>query len=60
MAALLAVAGSAAAKSPKRGLSENEFQFKAQMAAVAPGVSWFYNWGPELGRYIAKDRKSVV
>ncbi len=55
MAALLAVAGSAAAKSPKRGLSENEFQFKAQMAAVAPGVSWFYNWGPELGRYIANE-----
>lgn len=55
ISALLAAAIPAAAKSPKRGLSENEFQFKAQMAAVAPGVSWFYNWGPEIGRYLANE-----
>lgn len=54
-AALLTVACSATAKSPKRGLSENQFQFKAQMAAVAPGVTWFYNWGPQLGTYLAKE-----
>ncbi|MCM1071350.1 MAG: glycosyl hydrolase [[Clostridium] fimetarium] len=55
ISALLAAALPAAAKSPKRGLSENEFQFKAQMAALAPGVSWFYNWGPEMGRYLANE-----
>ncbi|MDE6126780.1 MAG: glycoside hydrolase family protein [Muribaculaceae bacterium] len=55
LAALMAAALPAAAKSPKRGLSENEFQFKAQMAAVAPGVSWFYNWAPEMGRYLADE-----
>lgn len=46
---------SVAAKSPKRGVSENEFQFKAQMAALAPGVSWFYNWGNSVGRYLADE-----
>ncbi|MDE6392289.1 MAG: glycoside hydrolase family protein [Muribaculaceae bacterium] len=43
------------AKSPKRGVSENEFQFKAQMAAIAPGVSWYYNWGPSVGRYLKNE-----
>lgn len=43
------------AKSPKRGVSENEFQFKAQMAAVAPGTTWFYNWGPSVGGYLANE-----
>ena len=43
----------AEAKSPKRGVSENNFQYKAQMEALAPGVSWCYNWGNQLGRYIA-------
>lgn len=55
ISALLAAALPAAAKSPKRGLSENQFQFKAQMAAVAPGVTWFYNWGPAMGNYLAKE-----
>lgn len=32
-------------KSYKRGVSENEFQFNAQINALAPGVSWYYNWG---------------
>ena len=39
----------AVAKSPKRGVSESNFQFKAQMKALEPGVCWFYNWGPEMG-----------
>lgn len=43
------------AKSPKRGVSENEFQFKAQVAAISPGVSWYYNWGPSVGRYLKNE-----
>lgn len=43
------------AKSPKRGVSENEFRFKAQMEAIAPGVSWYYNWGPSVGRYLRDE-----
>ncbi|MDE5652283.1 MAG: glycoside hydrolase family protein, partial [Muribaculaceae bacterium] len=45
------------AKSAKRGLSENQFQFKAQIEAVAPGVSWYYNWGSTVGRYLAADTR---
>lgn len=37
------------AKSEKRGVSENQFQFKAQMEALEPGVSWYYNWGNTEG-----------
>ena len=43
------------AKSAKRGVSENQFQFKAQMEALAPGVSWYYNWGNTAGRYLANE-----
>ncbi len=53
LVAMVALAG--AAKSPKRGVSENEFQFKAQYAAIKPGVSWFYSWGPSVGRYLANE-----
>lgn len=45
----------ASAKSPKRGLSENQFQYKAQMEALAPGSSWYYNWGNAPGRYLAAE-----
>ena len=38
-------AGSAEAKSPKRGVSESSFSLGCQMEALAPGVSWYYNWG---------------
>lgn len=56
MAALIAGATlTAGARSAKRGVSENEFQFKAQIAAVSPGVSWYYNWGPAAGRYLADE-----
>lgn len=51
LAALLA--GSASAKSYKRGVSENKFQYKAQMEVLAPGVSWFYNWSNTIGAYLA-------
>ena len=54
-AVILAGAMSLQAKSPKRGLSEDTFQYKAQLAAVAPGVSWYYNWGPSVGRYLAGE-----
>lgn len=40
------------AKSFKRGVSESNFSYKAQMEAIAPGVTWFYNWGPSLGTYL--------
>lgn len=46
---------SADAKSYKRGVSENVFQYHAQMEAVSHGVSWFYNWGNTLGAYIANQ-----
>lgn len=39
------------AKSDKRGVSENKFQYWAQMEALEPGVTWFYNWGSVLGSY---------
>lgn len=42
-------------KSEKRGVSENQFQFKAQLEAVAPGASWYYNWGSKVGRYLADE-----
>ena len=54
-AVILAGAMSLQAKSPKRGLSEDTFQYKAQLAAVAPGVSWYYNWGPSVGRSLAGE-----
>ncbi|MCM1153270.1 MAG: glycosyl hydrolase [Muribaculum sp.] len=43
------------AKSLKRGVSENQFQYKAQMEALAPGVSWFYNWANTPGRYLQNE-----
>lgn len=39
------------AKSDKRGVSENKFQYWAQMEAIQPGVTWFYNWSNTLGGY---------
>ena len=43
------------AQSIKRGVSENQFQFKAQMEAIAPGACWYYNWGAAPGRYLANE-----
>lgn len=55
LALLLALAGGslASAKSYKRGVSENKFQYRAQLEAVEPGVTWFYNWGNTIGAYLA-------
>lgn len=39
----------------KRGVSENQFQYKAQMEALAPGVSWYYNWGNTPSTYLANE-----
>lgn len=55
IALVIAGAHSAGARSFKRGVSENEFQYKAQMAALAPGVSWYYNWGPSVGAYLTNE-----
>jgi hypothetical protein len=32
-------------KSDKRGISENNFTYEAEVNALAKGVSWYYNWG---------------
>lgn len=45
--------GSVFAKSYKRGVSENEFQYKAQLEALSPGVTWYYNWANVAGNYVA-------
>ena len=48
----LALAGSATAfaKSPKRGVSEDQFTFESQLRILAPGVGWYYNWANVPGR----------
>ena len=33
------------ARSAKRGVSENSFSNADEVRALAPGVSWYYNWG---------------
>lgn len=54
--AILMFGLSAQAKSYKRGVSENAFQYKAQMEVLAPGVTWCYSWGTSLGNYIADQQ----
>lgn len=44
------VAGGAAAKSPKRGVSENAFSMGSMLEALEPGVTWYYNWGNTPGK----------
>lgn len=48
--ATLLLSNGADAKSWKRGVGENSFQYIAQLEALAPGVSWYYNWGNAPGR----------
>lgn len=48
-AALLIGAAPVAAKAPKRGISENEIRFKAELALLDNYCTWFYNWGNEFG-----------
>lgn len=53
--ALMLVASIGQAKSFKRGVSENQFQYKAQLKVLEPGVSWYYNWGNAPGRNVASE-----
>lgn len=48
-AALSLLGATATAKSPKRGVSENAFTYMAQIDALTPGVTWFYNWANSYG-----------
>lgn len=41
------IAPCALAKSFKRGVGEDHFMLGCQLEALAPGVSWYYNWGTE-------------
>ncbi|MBQ7691240.1 MAG: carbohydrate-binding protein [Muribaculaceae bacterium] len=41
------------ARSHKRGVSENSFTYPAEIHALSPGVSWFYNWGATPNRQVA-------
>lgn len=51
---LIAAAGLVAfggfAKSPKRGVSENQFSMGSMLEALEPGVTWYYNWGNTPGK----------
>ena len=56
--ALLAVAPAAwgqMKKSAKRGVGENGFNHAPEVEALAPGVSWTYNWGTNPARYVASQ-----
>lgn len=46
--ALMALSGMA--KSPKRGVSENQFSMGSMLEALEPGVTWYYNWGNTPGK----------
>lgn len=48
-ASIISGVSAAAAKAPKRGISENEIRFKAELALLNQHCSWFYNWGNEFG-----------
>ena len=48
--AIAALASSASAKSPKRGVSEDSFSIEKQMSVLEPGVSWYYNWSAVPGK----------
>ncbi|MBR1803919.1 MAG: hypothetical protein IJ775_03315 [Muribaculaceae bacterium] len=53
LASLAAVAAMAQpARSYKRGVSENAFTYEAEIHALSPGVSWFYNWGNVPNRQV--------
>ena len=50
MAITAASGAGLSAKSYKRGVSENQFSISGQMTPLAPGVSWYYNWGNTPGK----------
>jgi len=42
---LLSLNANAQLKSDKRGISENNFTYEAEVNALSKGVTWYYNWG---------------
>lgn len=44
-----------AAKSEKRGVSENAFNLEEEIAVLRPGVSWFYNWANTPNNNVASS-----
>jgi hypothetical protein len=46
------------AQSPKRGIAYG-YHSKADLLALKPGVSWWYNWSPEPDTQINPDYESV-
>lgn len=44
LVALIAAQGADAQRSYKRGVADGGFSCRAEMDALAPGASWFYNW----------------
>ncbi|MCM1376928.1 MAG: glycoside hydrolase family protein [Prevotella sp.] len=47
---LIFIVGGINAKSDKRGVSENQFSMGSMLEALAPGVTWYYNWGNTPGK----------
>jgi len=41
-------------KSFKRGVSYN-FQMLEDVALLGPGISWFYNWGPDITKELSEE-----
>lgn len=50
IALALTATATSTAKSPKRGVSEDQFTFESQLRILSPGVCWYYNWGNVPGR----------
>ena len=50
LALLCTVALTGMAKSPKRGVSENNFSMGSMLEALEPGVTWYYNWSNTPGK----------
>lgn len=42
---VLSLTSFAQQKSDKRGISENNFTYEAEVNALANGITWYYNWG---------------
>lgn len=60
-AALMALSAVAQPKkSFKRGVGENSFSTQAEIDALAPGVSWYYDWSivpsPGVASYVGPDK----
>lgn len=55
---LLFLSGAVSAQSPKRGIAYG-YHSKADLLALKPGVSWWYNWSPEPDTQINADYQSI-